>query len=58
MLRIILWALLAAFLALVGLWPPAATPVQLVLHGAGILAAAIPGALWLVGGALLYRRLA
>ncbi|MEU2924187.1 hypothetical protein ABZ636_03870 [Streptomyces sp. NPDC007251] len=55
MLRTPAWALLAAFLALVGLWPPAATPVQLVLHGANILLAAIPGALWLAGGALLYR---
>lgn len=47
-------ALIAGYLLLVGLWPPAAAPVQAVCHGAGIILAAIPGAVWLAA-ALAYR---
>lgn len=54
-MRVLAWLLLVAFLALVGAWPPAAAPVQAVCHGAGIILAAIPGAVWLAAGALAYR---
>lgn len=43
MFRIIRWALLAAFLIVVGLWPAAATPVTLAATGAAEVLAAIPG---------------
>lgn len=37
------WAILAAFLVVVGLWPAAVAPVTLAAAGAGAVLAAIPG---------------
>lgn len=42
MLRFIAWLLLAAYLLVVGLWPAAVTPVEVVFHGLGVVLAAIP----------------
>lgn len=58
-MRALVWSLIAGYLLLVGVWPPAAAPVRTLLDGASILAAAliaaIPGAVWLALGALAYR---
>ncbi|MFF8659482.1 hypothetical protein [Streptomyces huasconensis] len=43
MLRIIIWALLALYLLVVGLWPAALTPISLAFAGAGAVLAVIPG---------------
>lgn len=42
MFRIVLWALLALYLLIVGVWPSAATPVELAFTGLGVVLAAIP----------------
>ena len=50
MLRFILWSLLAAYLLLVGLWPAAAAPVDVLSAGASVVLAKLP--LLVVAGAV------
>lgn len=54
-MRVIAWLLLAAFLAIVGWWPPAAAPVHAALEGAAVIVAQVPGWLLLVGGYAVLR---
>jgi hypothetical protein len=56
MIRIVLWVLAALYLLLVGLWPPALTPVALTLTGATTLIAAVPGAVWVAAGAIAWLK--
>jgi len=56
-MRLMTWLLLAAFLILVGAFPTVGeATVGLALHGAEVLLALIPGAVWLAGGALVLTR--
>ena len=55
MLRFILWALLALYLFVVGLFPAAATPVVLAAAGAGIVLVKLP-LVAKAGAAVLYLR--
>lgn len=56
-MRVLVGLLLAAFLILVGAHPVIGqATVGLALHGAEVLLALIPGAVWLAGGALVYTR--
>jgi hypothetical protein len=56
MLRFILWALLALYLLVVGLWPAAAAPVDVLSAGASVVLAKLPALFLLAGGAWLYLR--
>lgn len=56
MFRIIRWALLAAFLIVVGLWPAAATPIALAAGGAAALIATIPGPVLLAVGVIAWLK--
>jgi hypothetical protein len=53
--RFILWALLALYLLVVGLFPAAAAPVVLAAAGAGIVLAKLP-LLAVAGAVALYLR--
>jgi hypothetical protein len=59
MLRIILFAMLGAYLIAVGLWPAAAAPVSLAFSGLAVLVGLISGPVWaLIAGVvwLWHRR--
>jgi len=56
-MRVLASLLLAGFLILVGACPTVGqATVGLALHGAEVLLALIPGAVWLAGGALVFTR--
>jgi hypothetical protein len=54
MFRFILWALLAAFLLLVGAWPAAATPIGLAFGGLATILGLIPGPVLALAAAVAY----
>ncbi|MFD8200000.1 hypothetical protein [Streptomyces sp. NPDC059701] len=54
--NVIRWALIAAFLVVVGMWPAAATPVTLAAAGGDHLIAAIPGPVLLLAAAVVWLR--
>jgi hypothetical protein len=56
MLRIILIALLGAYLITVGLWPPAAAPVSLLLAGLAAILALVPGPVWLLVAGIAWSK--
>ncbi|MFI8206874.1 hypothetical protein [Streptomyces sp. NPDC085937] len=56
MIRIVLWALAALYLLLVGLWPPALAPVALALSGGATLIAAVPGVVWVALGVIAWLK--
>lgn len=55
-MRYILWSLIAAYLLIVGLWPAAATPVELTFTGLAAIIAAIPGPALLLIAAIAWLR--
>lgn len=56
MFRFIAWVLLALYLLVVGLWPPAAAPLALMLAGLAVVAALIPGPAWALAAAIAWHR--
>lgn len=56
MLRIILIALLAAYLITVGLWPAAAAPVSLLLAGLAAIVGLVPGPVWLLTAGIAWAK--
>lgn len=56
-MRVIAWLLIAAYLALVGLWPAAAAPIALAGRGVGVIVGQLPGLLIVAVGIWLYFRL-
>jgi hypothetical protein len=56
MFRVIVWAFLELFLIVVGLWPAAATPIELAGAGLDAVIAAIPGPVLLAAAVVLYFR--
>ncbi|MGX1129915.1 membrane protein YdbS with pleckstrin-like domain [Streptomyces glaucescens] len=56
MFRIVRWLLLAAFLITVGLWPAAATPINLAVAGAAVILGTIPAQLWLIAALVAWWR--
>jgi hypothetical protein len=57
MFRYIAWALFALFLMVVGLWPAAATPIELLGDGAAVILALIPGPVLALAAAVAWLRL-
>lgn len=56
-MRVIAWLLLAAFLAIVGWWPPAAAPIHAALEGINVIVSMTPPMLLLAAGLwLLHGR--
>lgn len=56
-MRVLVSLLIAGFLILIGAHPVVAeATVGLALHGAEVLLALVPGAVWLAGGALVTLR--
>ncbi|MFF8589985.1 hypothetical protein ACF061_00855 [Streptomyces sp. NPDC015220] len=56
MIRIILLTLLALYLITVGLWPPAAAPITLLLAGLAVIAGLVPGPVWLIAAGIAWRK--
>ncbi|MEU9444643.1 hypothetical protein AB0D42_27930 [Streptomyces sp. NPDC048304] len=56
MLRILLIALIGLYLMAVGIWPPAAAPVSLLLSGMAVLLGLIPKLAWLGAGIAAVAR--
>lgn len=56
MFRYILWSLLAAYLIVIGLWPPAAAPIAAALAGLRTLASLIPGPVVLLAGFIAWLK--
>lgn len=56
MLRIILWALAAFYLLLVGLCPAAAAPLGLAFGGLAVIVGLIPGPILALAAVVLYLR--
>ena len=56
MLRFILWALLALYLLIVGVWPAAAAPVALAFDGLGAVIAVIPGPVLLLAAVVAWLK--
>lgn len=56
MFRIILWALLALYLLIVGVWPAAIAPVSLTFTGLSFVIAAIPGPVLLLAAAVAWLK--
>ena len=56
MLRIILIALLAMYLIVVGLWPAAAAPVSLLVAGLVVVFGLIPTPVWLITAGIAWAR--
>ena len=56
MLRIILWALAAFYLLLVGLFPAAAAPLGLALGGLAVIVGLIPGPVLLLAAVVAVLR--
>lgn len=54
--RIIRWALLIAFLIVVGLWPTALAPVSLALAGAAAVLATVPASVWVAVGVIAWLK--
>lgn len=54
--RNIRWALLVAFLIVVGLWPAALAPVTLALAGAAAVLATIPASVWVAVGVIAFLK--
>lgn len=50
------WALLVAFLVVVGLWPAAAAPVTLAAAGAAVVLAAIPGPVLVLAAGIAWLK--
>jgi hypothetical protein len=56
-MRVLVSLLIAGFLILIGAHPAVAeATVGLALHGAEVLLALVPGAVWLAGGAVYTAR--
>lgn len=56
MLRIVLWALAALYLLVVGLWPAALAPLALTLSGATAVIAAVPASVWVALGVIAWLK--
>ncbi|BBC30025.1 hypothetical protein SGFS_013190 [Streptomyces graminofaciens] len=56
MFRILRWALLAAFLIVVGLWPAVAAPIGLAAAGLAVVVGMIPGPVLALGAVALWLR--
>lgn len=56
MFRIVLWALLALYLLIAGVWPSAAAPVELAFTGLGAVIAAIPGPVLLLAAVVAWLK--
>ncbi|GAP46897.1 hypothetical protein [Streptomyces azureus] len=54
--RVFVWLLLAAFLIVVGLWPPAAAPIDWAATGANVVLAAIPGPVLLLAAVAAWLK--
>ncbi|NED31066.1 hypothetical protein [Streptomyces sp. SID8499] len=56
MLRIILLTALALYLITVGLWPPTAAPVSLLLTGLAAVVGLVPGPVWLLTAGVAWLK--
>jgi hypothetical protein len=56
MFRLVLWALLAAYLIVIGLFPDAAAPIGLAFTGAGVILGAIPGPVLLLATVVAWLK--
>lgn len=56
MLRIILLTALALYLITVGLWPPAAAPIALLLTGLAAVVGLVPGPVWLLTAGVAWLK--
>lgn len=56
LIRAIAAAVLALYLLVVGLWPPAIAPVSLILAGLAAVIATIPGVAWVGIGFITWLR--
>ncbi|MGW5197345.1 hypothetical protein [Streptomyces spiralis] len=53
---IVRWLLLAAVLIVIGLWPPAATPIAWAFAGADHILATIPGPVLLLAAGIAWLK--
>lgn len=56
MFRIVLWAIAALYLLLVGLWPAALAPVTLTLAGLGAVIATIPPSVLILAAVVAWLK--